>query len=332
MKWKIAKFSLSMAALVCLFSYGVSAQGNRHTFSAPRLGTVAKLTYFSQNDFDHHSLERDFLQLVDSFNQIFSDYDPHSEVNRLCQHKARQFVVVSEPLFHLIKEANLIANASKGKFDITIGALSKLWRQALQQGNVPRQKLIRRAKRRVDYRLIKLNSVNQQIRLKKNGMQLDFGGIAKGYIADQLANFLRSRKINQFLIDLGGDLTMGDPPPNSDGWTVAIEWASKTIQLSNMSVATSGPDYQFFVHRGKRYSHIIDPDTGWGIAEPFNTTIISKEGWMSDALASVGALVPPEETLKLLWTLNDVDGVMQRSGQIFQSNGFIKYVLANSKN
>jgi thiamine biosynthesis lipoprotein len=155
-------------------------------------------------------------------------------------------------------------------------------------------------------------------------MRLDLGGIAKGYAADQALAVLRDRGIPRALVDAGGDLAIGDPPPDARGWRIAVATPHSTssppssptpppedgagtygaestvLLLSNCGVATSGDAYQFVEFEGRRYSHIVDPRTGMGVVGASSVTVVAPDGMTADALASAVSVLGPEEGIALI--------------------------------
>ena len=306
---------------------GASTNCIKGSFEGQALGTRVAATFYYEEGVDIVQLEASFFDIVDSLEAIFSDYKADSEINQLTKEmKRKNAYKVSDPLLDLLKKSQTISMLSGGTFDVSIGSLTRLWRRHLSEERVPSRRKIRRARRKVGYQYILLDTVSNLVVFERSPIQFDFGGIAKGYIADIIANHFRDQGITRFLIDLGGDLLAGDPPLDASHWEIQVGWASQNILVRNAAVATSGPDYQFFVHRGRRYSHIIDPKSGWGVSHPFNCTVISPTGWQADALASVAALNTPLETIKILGALDHVDVLLQRAGELYQSPGFRNYV------
>ena len=290
------------------------------TFQEPRLGTTITCNAYLSDSLDAHIVESEFFELLDSLNLIFSDYIPDSEINDLCRAGYMNWIKVSGPLFDLLTISKKITRYSDNQFDITMGSLSHLWRKSTQQGQVPSKKQIRKALNKVGFENIWLDTSEMRVQLRKKDMQLDFGGIAKGYLGDQLAQFLRSRNIQSYLIDLGGDLVVGDAPPGKASWKIQVPNLDTTFMLTNMAIATSGPDYQFFDYKGKRYSHILDPQTGWGISTPFSSTVLAQKGYLADALASAFSLMNRDECLALSRKFPEIAYFLQKDDHIHQRN------------
>ncbi|GAB5551176.1 MAG: hypothetical protein Sapg2KO_07670 [Saprospiraceae bacterium] len=241
-------------------------------------------------------LDQSWKQL-DLLNQIMSDYDSDSELNQIhLGHPSKQWVPISEPLFEVLSRAQYFSQVSKGAFDVTIGPLSVLWRKAFRRQTFPNAKKIRVAKKKVNYHWLCLNE--QSVFLKKNGMRLDLGGIAKGYAVDYLFEFLEQKGINAILVDGGGDIRVGAPPPNQETWTIKLP-NEQVYSLVNQSIATSGASYQYLEHKGIRYSHIIDPKIGFGIKGHQLVSVIADRCQDADALASIASLFNGSELKRL---------------------------------
>lgn len=226
---------------------------------------------------------------LDALNQAMSDYDHQSELLQVCHSASTgEWLAISPALFEVLTRAQYFAKVSKGTFDVTVGPLSVLWRRAFRRQTFPDQAAVNLAKQSVNYRWLKLK--NQALRLRKEGMRLDLGGIAKGYAVDFLFEFLKEKGVHRLLIDGGGDIRVGEPPPNEEAWTIQLV-NQKIFLLKHRSIATSGATYKYLEHNGIRYSHIINPRTGYGHQGNKLVTILSERCQDADALASIISLL-----------------------------------------
>jgi thiamine biosynthesis lipoprotein len=228
---------------------------------------------------------------IDSINEVFSDYSHTSELGRLHQDTTGHFFSISSEFEYLTRISLIYSKLSKGAFDISIGALTKLWRRAIKLDDFPEEKKIKEALKFIGYK---------KIILKKNriwippGMRLDFGAIAKGYAADKAYQVLLSYGFPASLVDGGGDIYAGSSPPSQPGWEIKMRvkdalgaWRDSVVYIHNASIVTSGDEFKFIEdQRGHRYSHIINPETGYGIPGPHLTTVIAQNGMHADALAT----------------------------------------------
>ncbi len=232
--------------------------------------------------------------------QILSSYRSSSELNQVRKEAVGSPVRVSAPLFTVLQQAQRLARQSDGAFDVTAGPLFDLWARARETGTLPDSSAIQRTQKRTGWSKIQLNETRRTVRLQADSMQLNLGGIAKGYILDQALDTLRALGISRALIEAGGDLIMSGPPPSKEGWQIQLPGAnpereSQTYDLTHSAVSTSGDTYQSVVINGTRYSHVVDPRTGLGLTHHLLVTIIAKNGMTADGLATTVSVLGPEE-------------------------------------
>lgn len=252
---------------------------------------------------------------IDELNSIFSDYDEESENRRLC--RSDQSMKVSPELFFLLTKSLQFSQKSDGAFDVTVGPLIKQWRRARRQKQLPTPQNIASSKALVGSQFLKLEEAEQTVQVLKRGMQLDFGGIAKGYIAEEAFKVLESRGFSRSLVAVAGDIFAGDPPPESEGWKVGVAPLdqpdgppSQSVRITRQSASTSGDAFQFVEIDGIRYSHIVDPKSGIGLTHRSSVTVIAPEGWLADGLATTVCLLGAEHGLKLLADYKDADALI----------------------
>jgi thiamine biosynthesis lipoprotein len=219
-----------------------------------------------------------------------SDYRPSSEV-RMLSARPREWQPVSRDLLRVLTQAQEIARLSGGAFDVTVGPLVQLWRQSRRTRQLPDAAALARARSRVDYHLLEVDSVRSAVRLWTDSMQLDLGAIAKGFILQEALDVLRARGVAAAMIEAGGDLVVGDAPPGSAGWSIEIPGADSASAeyakaLVNVAVATSGGSQQFVEIGGVRYAHVVDPRTGLGLVNAGEVTVIGRRGELVDAVAT----------------------------------------------
>lgn len=234
---------------------------------------------------------------VHRIEQVLSDYDPNSEAARLTRLPPGEWHAISPDLAGALAKSLSVARQTDGAFDPAVGPLTQLWRTARRDGLLPPPGAIADARARSGYRHVDLDPDAPRVRLAIAGMGLDFGGIGKGLAADEALAVLAQHALPIALIDFGGDLRAGDPPPGTDAWFVEIRdgvAGARTVQLTNAAVATSGDLERFIEIDGHRYSHILDPRQGFGIERRVAATVVAPEGWLADALASAACVLGPE--------------------------------------
>ncbi|MFT6001124.1 MAG: thiamine biosynthesis lipoprotein [Neolewinella sp.] len=272
-----------IAFLALSFSGHIACQ-SRHVHTHPAMGTEFRITISATDTNGMAAAVRQSFARIDALEQSMSDYRADSELNQLCG--STRWQTVSPDLYKVLRFSRELAKQSEGAFDPTIGPLSKLWRRAFRQQQFPDQEDILAARARVRWKGLKTGRQGQ-VRLRRENMQLDLGGVAKGYALDVVGAILRDAGFPAFIVDGGGDLLLGDPPVGEAGWTV---FNSAMIDLSvkwcNIAIATSGDTYQYLDSEGIRYSHIIDPRTGLGTINEWEVTVIGPAAMVADALAS----------------------------------------------
>ncbi len=232
---------------------------------------------------------------VAELDQILSDYNPQSELSRVCDEAWRHPVSVSADLFAILAESQRIARATDGAFDVTQAPVIRLWRQARKDQRLPDPVAIAEAQQRTGYERLILDPGARTVFLKMRGMLLDVGGIAKGYTADETLKVLRARGITRALVAASGDLAIGDSPPETQGWRVGI--FRHVFFLHNIAVSTAGDAEQFLETGGVRYSHIIDPKTGMGLTNRVAVTVLARTGIEADGLDTAICVLGAERGL-----------------------------------
>jgi len=299
------------------------------------MGSPFHVIFFCKDSIQANEAADGCFLLVDSLNKIFSDYISESELNLLCATAGMDsFVFVSPPLFEIFLLADEAWKLSQGKFDITVGPLSRVWRQARREKIFPHHDTIFQAKQKVGWNKVIIDKENQRVKLLQKKMQLDLGGIAAGYIAQKVADFLKTQNITSALVDASGDIVCTNAPPGKKGWTIGINQPGeanrlleKHLELENCSVSTSGDVFQYIEHNGKRYSHIIDPKTGYGSFQR-NVTIITKNGTSADWLATAFSLLPINKLKRISKKMKAEYLVKQRTKtniKEYASKGFRNY-------
>lgn len=271
------------------------------------MGSPFTIIFYATDSVQAKQQATNGYQLVDSLNAILSDYDPQSETSRLSEKAGTgEWISVSPVLFELLRQSATAWQKSNGTVDVTIGPLSKLWRRARKANAFPEKEEVLKAKNQTGFKNILLDTVHHKVQLLKKGMQLDFGAIAKGYIAQKVIDQLHTNEIASALVDAGGDIVLSGAPPEKKGWSVAVNIPEsetllpQKIILSNKAVATSGDLYQYMEKEGKTYSHIIDPASGYGVGHRRNVTVIADDGAKADWLATACSVLSIRKAKKLI--------------------------------
>ena len=330
-----AKIFLRSFACILLVPFSLFSQPQKFTFQRPKMGSPFVITVFADDSVAILPVIDKAFRRVDTLNQIFSDYLATSEINTVCQ-KINIWQPVSSDLYQLMHISENAYKMSGGAFDITVGKIVKIWRTARKTKTMPTKPILQSALRKTGFKNIEIDKKTPKIRFYTEGVLLDFGGIVKGFAAQEVVDILTKNGLPNCLVDAGGDLTMGT---KAGGWQIAINLPNseqkmlpRYLSLQNQSVATSGDMYQFFEHEGKRYSHIVNPKTGLGLTHQRNITVIAPDGAQADWLATACSVLPIRKAMRLIKKLPNTALLIleNKKGQIkhWQSPNFKRYFKA----
>ena len=276
----------------------------RFEYVDPEMGVDFHLKFFAKDRPAAERIARKTYARVEQLNAIFSDYAPASELNRLCQKPHGQPVKVSRELFDILQRAQTLARETNGAFDITAGPMIRLWRTARRQQKLPTPEALAAVKPRVGFEKIKLNARNRTVTLLAPEMQLDLGGIAKGYAVDEAMKILKANCIRRAFVAASGDMLTSAPPIDREGWRVLVRNVDqfgnlylRTVHLKHQALSTSGDTEQFIEINGQRYSHIVDPRTAHGLTHRIQVTVISEASTKSDSHATAISVLGIERGL-----------------------------------
>jgi thiamine biosynthesis lipoprotein len=265
----------------------------RFEYVNPEMGVKFHLKFFAPNQAAAEHVAHLTYNRVEELNAIFSDYSPSSELNHLCAKPHGKPVPVSSDLFNIIQRSQQLARVTDGVFDITAGPSVRLWRQSRKRAQIPAADSLATITKRVGFQKIKLNPRKSTVTLLSPNMQLDLGGIAKGYAVDEAMRILKQNGIRRAFVAASGDMLTSGPPIGSEGWRVGIRAVDefgniypRTIHLKYQALSTSGDTEQFVKINGRRYSHIIDPRTGIGLTNRIAVTVVAASSTVADSRAT----------------------------------------------
>jgi thiamine biosynthesis lipoprotein len=224
---------------------------------------------------------------------LFTTFNESSQTNLINSHAGISPVKVDQEVFELIERSIRISNLTQGAFDITYGSLDKrFWNFDLTMKSLPNKEIAKESVKLINYKNILLNKNDKTVFLKQKGMRIGFGGIGKGYAAEKAKALLISEGIQSGIVNASGDLTTWGNLPDGNPYTIGIanpmasDHPLACMNITNMSVATSGNYEKYVVIDGKRYSHTIDPQTGFPVSGIKSVTIICPNAEIADAMAT----------------------------------------------
>ena len=284
----------------------------RYEYSLPRMGTMFRVELYSADKAEASKAAEAAFARAEELEQIMSDYRPESELNLSREATVAPFLI-SNDLYDVLTKSLWTSQLSRGAFDVSVGPLVDLWRGARKSGRLPNPEEISRAKALVDYRNIELDAARHTVLLKRSGMKLDLGAIGKGYAADQMLAVLQTHGLQTAMVVAGGEVVVGKSPPAQSGWKVDIGTAdaiaggaSCTLRLGAGAVSTSGDEHQFWEVNGHRYSHVINPQTGWPLEGESSTTVLARDSTTADALATAFSLMSVTDGIQIAESLPGV--------------------------
>ena len=263
--------------------------------------------------------------------KLISAWDPDSETSLINKNAGIKPVKVSSELFMLIERAKQISVLTKGAFDISYASLEEVWKFDGSMQFKPAKKEIEASIAKVGYQKIILNEIEQSVFLSRKGMKISFGAIGKGYAADRAKELLVSKQVIGGIINAAGDLTTWGTKANGEKWVIGIanplskEKIFSWLPIVESSVATSGNYEKHVVFDGKKYSHIIDPRTGYPSTGINSVSVFAKDAEFCDALATAVFILGKDAGLHLINQLGaDYEVVLIDSdNKIHKSSGIL---------
>lgn len=298
----------AVAVGLCLAGADGAEPLERHEFTQVRMGVPVTITVYAPSEEVANTAASAAYARLRDLNLMLSDYDPESELMKLCRDSGPgKPIPVSRELFDVLKKAQAVSERSHGAFDVTVGPLVQLWRKARRTKQLPADDALKAARSKVGYQHLVLDESRRTVELRLTGMRLDLGGIAKGYAGDETLKLLKSHGLNRALVAVSGDIVAGDPPPGETGWRIGVgplenaEAPPKTfLRIANQAVSTAGDAFQFVEIAGTRYSHLLDPATGYGLTHHSSVTVVAADGITSDSLDSAACVLGGRRGMEFL--------------------------------
>jgi thiamine biosynthesis lipoprotein ApbE len=254
------------------------------------------------------------LDEVDRIDRLMSHYRADSPLSRINREAARHPVVVEQELFDFIADAMRYQRDSDGAFDVTVGPLMKAWGFFGGEGRMPSDEALADARRHVGAAHVTLDTATRSIAFDAPGVELDLGGIAKGYAVDRVVDLLKRRGVVAALISAGGSTIYGlGAPPGRAGWQVSLqdpidaEQIALTVDLHDRALSIAGSSEKFFEADGIRYSHIMDPRTGRPVQGVLSVAVLARSGTEGDALDDAFFVLGPERSQEYLNRLRETE-------------------------
>lgn len=308
------------------------------------MGTFSRVVALARTERAAQRCMEAAFDVQDRIEALLSDFRDDSELSRVNREAAEHAVPVSEMTFDVLRQSVHFSQLSNGAFDVTVGPLVDLWRQAGRTNEPPTAEALAEARRKVGSDKLILDEKNHTVRFAVAGMRVDLGGIGKGYAVDKAVEAMKKQGALGGMVDLGGNIRcFGQPPRGQDCWRVGLQDPNvasnalgpsqplRILALTEESVATSG-DYRRFVKvQGTKQSHIIDTQTGQGAKKLVSDTIIAPDATTADALSTAVNVLGAEAGLALIERVPGTEAILIPAGAkttLLYSRGAKAYLAA----
>jgi thiamine biosynthesis lipoprotein len=316
------------AVLIPLLFLSCSFKKNIYTDSRISMDTVVSVSVVSRSAKDASWAINQVFGEIEKLGGLLNFYSDKSELSMINKGSGKKAVKVSPETLAIIKEALSIAKMTGGAFDPTVGAITSLW--DFNNRIKPENDDIKDRLKLVSYKNVVINESKGTVYLKKKGMKLDLGGIAKGYAADMAVDILRSSGIESALVSVAGDIRAYGLKPDGMPWMIGIrdprprsatDNILAALPIKDMAISTSGDYQRFFEMEGTRYHHILQPWNGMPARGCQSVSVISDRSLVSDSLSTAVFILGVDKGMKLLDQLGYNGVIVDSSGKLHISEG-----------
>ena len=295
------------------------------------LGSPFEITVIAKDSVEGKYFNNLAISEVKRIENLISDWIPTSQISKVNQNAGIKPIKVDKEVFELTKRAIYFSEITNGGFDISFAAMDKIWKFDGSMEILPTQEEINKAIAKIGYKNIVLDEKNSTIFLKLSGMKIGFGSIGKGYAAQKTRNFMQNLGIEAGIIDASGDMTTWGNQPDNSLWKIGIINPFKRyktadiLTMKNGAVTTSGDYEKFILIDGKRYSHIINPKTGYPVTGLTSVTVIGPDAEMCNGYSTSIMVLGKEKGLELIHKNPDYGAMLiTDSGKIIRSKNYKK--------
>ena len=337
----IVVFIACLIVMALYFSAGPGKQVELDSGHRMVMGTFARVVVIAKDsDAAGKCIESAFTQ-INKVDDLMSDYKSDSEISSVNRDGFKKAIPLSQSTYEVLQRSIEFSKLTNGAFDVTVGPLVELFRKAKNKQVLPNQDEITDARSKVGFEKLKIDDQNRAVQFTVEGMQLDLGGIAKGYAVDKAVETMQARGAIGGMIDLGGDIRcFGAPLKGRDYWVIGLQNPNigkdsagcevlLKLKMTNGAIATSGDYQQFILIEGKRHSHIINRNTGTSTEGLSSVTIIADNTTNADALATAVSVMGTENGLELIEKIPGTEAILitsQPEFKLVKTSGAEKYI------
>jgi thiamine biosynthesis lipoprotein len=320
MKKKVTLFLLS----ITFVSFGQMT----HKRKVSMLGSPLEITVVAKDTIQGNQYIDLAITEVKRIEYLISDWIPSTQISQVNKNAGSKPVKVDKEVFDLVGRAIKVSQITSGAFDISYASMDKIWKFDGSMKAMPTEEAIKKSVSKIGYKNIILDSKEQTIFLKNEGMKLGLGGIGQGYIADKVKELLFSKGCTSGIVNVSGDINAWGRQQDGNPWTVGIvnplnkNKVFATFPLEDSAVETSGNYEKYVIFNGIRYSHIIDPRTGYPAQGVVSVSVFAKQTEIADALATGIFVMGVEVGIDIVNQLKGVECIMvDDKGKIHSSKG-----------
>ena len=307
---------IKSTSLLFLFLSSISFAQVVHKKKASLLGSPFEITVIAVDTIKGDLFCNLAIAEVKRVENLISDWIPTSEISKVNQNAGLNPIKVSTEVFDLVERALKISQLTKGAFDISYASMDKIWKFDGSMKKKPTEAAIKKSVERVGYQKVILNTTDKTIFLKEKGMKLGLGGIGQGYIADKIKILLQEKGCKSGIVNVSGDINTWGYQLDGNPWTVAIvnplnkNNVFATFPLVDSAVETSGNYEKYVTFNGKRYSHIIDPRSGYPASGIISVSVFAKQTEIADAIATGVFVLGVEVGMDLINQINGIECII----------------------
>lgn len=325
-------FYITIVIITIVFS-SCNKSNNNSLYSETSflLGTIVEIkTYDENSELNKKAFER--VKEIET--KMTINGDGSSEIEKLNSLSGNSSVTLSDDTFYVLSKGKHYSEISKGRFDITIGSIGKLWNIGTEYATKPEDNLINKKLLSVDYNKLQLNEQTKEAKLIDKDMIVDLGAVAKGYAADEVKRVLIEGGVKNAIINIGGNIITIGTKIDKNNWNIGIQNPFSTrgeylgvVQLNDETVSSSGDYEKYFEQDGIKYHHILDPNTGYPCDnELTGVSIITKNSIDADSLSTVSFLMGLKDGLELINGIDDVEAIfITKDKKVYTTDGIDKY-------
>ncbi len=307
------------------FFVSAAALADWHADARPKMGTEVSVYFWHEDELQGEAIIEEIFAEVDRINALMSTYVESSRISDINRRAADEPVVAEQELFQLIRRSLDISVLTHGAFDITYDSVGQHY--DFRERRRPDDATTEAERQRINFRYVTLDKAKGTVSFEQQGVRINLGGIAKGYVVERGGDILRQHGVDNGVVTAGGDSRLigdrrgrpwmiGIRDPRKDG-EVAI-----SVPLEDEAISTSGDYERFFDEDGIRYHHIIKPSSGRPVEGVHSATVLGPDAVMTDALSTSVFVMGVDEGLKLIGCLPDYEAiVIDAAGQIYYSTG-----------